>query len=80
MKGTIQGNKTEIIRNSSMNMTLKLGTLGELRYPYMDIQATKWCQSAPFMTEGHNHFSLTLGDYLGPILLISIGPTYPNPR
>ena len=80
MKGTRQGNMTEIVRNNSMHMTLKLGTLRELRYPDMDSQATKLCQSDPFMTEGHNHFSLTLGDYLGPILLISIGPTYPNPR
>ena len=65
----------EIVRNNSMHMTLKLGTLRELRYPDMDSQATKLCQSDPFMTEGHNHFSLTLGDHLGPILLINIGPT-----
>ena len=80
MKDARQGNMTEIFRNNSMHMTLKLGTLRELRYPDMDSQATKLCQSDPFMTEGHNHFSLTLGDRLCSILLISIGPTYPKPR
>ena len=75
MKGTRQGNMTEIFRNKSIHMTLKLGTLRELRYPDMDSQATKLCQSDPFMTEGHNPCSLTLGNYLCPVLLISIGPT-----
>ena len=50
MKGTRQGNMTEVVRNNSMHMTLKLGTLRELRYPDMYSQAAKLWQSDPFMT------------------------------
>ena len=45
MKGTRQGNMTEIFRNNSMHMTLKLGKIKELRHPNMDSQADKLRQS-----------------------------------
>ena len=79
IKGTRQGNMIEIFRKNSMHMTLKSSTSRELSTLIWTVKQPN-CAKVAFMTESHNHFSLTLGDPLCPILLISIGITYPGPR